>query len=474
VGLSVVVVVCGDVMIELVNFIHAKLEIKSWQVVAGDSYTVLGRNGSGKQFIDQLLLGKIHAFKADKYVLPKTDEIRVVSFEALQAVYENELKIDETDITDEIDFGTKVREFLPEASLDHPLLSLCNLTHRLDTGYRLLSSGESKKLLIVKAILEGCKFLILDNPFDDLDQFSRKELSLFLSTLSQQKVSVIFLISNTQDIPLWETNLALINDNQFIDLKSLNKNDAMDNISEVFSLETFNDELLSSTLVKEKEDSDGLLVDVKRASVIYGGKPIFENINLKVSQFQHTLITGPNGCGKSTLLHLVTGDCPQTFSNDVSVIGYRRGNGESIWDVKKHLGIVSPDLHRNYRVNCSVLTVVASGFFDSIGLYSPINYTHKQICLDWLTLFNIDDKADVMFQQLSYGEQRLVLIARAMVKKPLLLILDEPTQGLDEINRNLVLTLLKKVAYLQVSTILMVSHRLDEHSEIFKQKINFD
>lgn len=461
-------------MIKIRNLKHIHLSIESWNVDAGNSYVILGKNGSGKQYVDRLLMQELTNTTFDECELPNKNSIGLVSFETLQAVYENELKIDETDMTDEIDFGTTVKEFLPPDKINHPLINKFNLTHRLNTGFRLLSSGEGKKLLIIKMILEGAKWLVLDNPFDDLDLYSRRELSRFLSTLNEDGISVILLLSNSQDIPTWVDNFALIVTHEFKDLTGLGKEQSLKLISEHLSMGKVDEDLLVQMLTHESEQNSEALVDIKSATVTYSGKAIFNDFSLNIKPNQHTLIVGPNGCGKSTLLQMVTGDCPQCFSNNVSVVGFRRGQGETIWDIKKQLGIVSPDLHRNYRVTCSVLTVVLSGFKDSIGLYSAVTPHQQQLALDWLKLFNISDKANSTFQHLSYGEQRLVLIARAMVKKPLLLILDEPTQGLDEVNRKLVLLYLEKVAALQVSTLLMVSHRLDERLELFQQIIDMD
>ena len=181
------------------------------------------------------------------------------------------------------------------------------------------------------------------------------------------------------------------------------------------------------------------------------------------------MVTGKNGAGKSTLLQMVTGDCPQCFSNDVTVFGFQRGNGETIWDIKKHIGIVSSDLHRSYRVRSDALTVIASGFFDSIGLYKQISQYQLNIALQWLRILGLEAHQETLFQDLSYGEQRLLLIARALVKSPLLLVMDEPTQGLDDINRIRVLALLEKIATTNASTILYVSHREDEQLPLFSQ-----
>ena len=211
------------------------------------------------------------------------------------------------------------------------------------------------------------------------------------------------------------------------------------------------------------------LVALNDCTVSFGGKTVLDHINFTIAPLQHTLITGENGAGKSTLLGLITGDCPQCYSNDVSVLGHKRGSGESVWDIKHLMGIVSSDLHRRYRVRCNVLTVVCSGFFDSIGVYEAISEHQQTIARQWLTAAGLGDRASNGFQTLSYGEQRLVLIARALVKSPLLLVLDEPTQGLDELNRNRVLDLLRTLDARQHSTVVFVSHRADEYLPMFKQ-----
>ena len=172
------------------------------------------------------------------------------------------------------------------------------------------------------------------------------------------------------------------------------------------------------------------------------------------------------------MLGLITGDCLQCFSNDVSVFGHRRGGGESVWEIKRHLGLVSNDLHRRYTVRCDVLSVVCSGFFDSIGVYDISSEMQIRIAKEWLVAVDMADKASAMFQSLSYGEQRLVLIARAMVKSPLLLVLDEPTQGLDEINRERILGFMSAIEARQHSTLLFVSHREDEFLPLFQQHVH--
>ncbi|WP_150183170.1 ATP-binding cassette domain-containing protein, partial [Enterobacter asburiae] len=91
----------------------------------------------------------------------------------------------------------------------------------------------------------------------------------------------------------------------------------------------------------------------------------------------------PNGAGKSTLLSLITGDHPQGYSNDLTLFGRRRGSGETIWDIKKHIGYVSSSLHLDYRVSTTVRNVILSGFFDSIGIYQAVSDKHHKLAQQW-------------------------------------------------------------------------------------------
>jgi molybdate transport system ATP-binding protein len=214
------------------------------------------------------------------------------------------------------------------------------------------------------------------------------------------------------------------------------------------------------------------VAELNDCTVQYGGRQVLRELTVKIAPLQHTLVTGENGAGKSTLLGLITGDCMQCFSNDVTVFGHRRGSGESVWEIKRHLGLVSNDLHRRYTVRCDVLSVICSGFFDSIGLYDAPTEQQVRLGKEWLRAVGIADQVETPFQSLSNGEQRLVLIARAMVKSPLLLVLDEPTQGLDELNRERILGFMSAIEARRHSTLLFVSHRADEFLPLFKQHIH--
>ena len=187
---------------------------------------------------------------------------------------------------------------------------------------------------------------------------------------------------------------------------------------------------------------------------------VLHNFNWTVNPQEHWLIRGPNGSGKTTLLELITGDNHQVFCNDVRLFGRRRGTGESIWDIKKNLGIVSYRLHVEYRMvgGTDLEGVIISGFHDSIGLYEQKSDVERSLARKWLELGGFLDRANDNFNSLSYGEQRAILILRAAVKQPKILILDEPCHGLDENYRANILSLLETVASTGTTTLLHVTH----------------
>ena len=195
-------------------------------------------------------------------------------------------------------------------------------------------------------------------------------------------------------------------------------------------------------------------------NVAWGDNHVLKDLSWTVNQGEHWLIRGPNGSGKTTLLELITGDNMQVYCNDVHLFGIKRGSGETIWDIKKQLGIVSYRLHVEYRMlgGTSLLNVIISGFRDSIGLYEAAKDTEIALAKKWLALGGFAGRESESFGNLSYGEQRAVLILRSAVKSPKLLILDEPCHGLDENFRTKILHLMELIGQGGTTTMLHVTH----------------
>jgi len=449
---------------------HSRLSIDELTIRTGECWCFFGSGRSGINEFLALMEGTLSECTARTLVLP-TDPA-IISFSAQQEIFEEELRNDDTDFMDKPDPGTLVHEFLPAGSLDSNLIDTFDMRETLATGYRQLSSGQSRKLLLLEAMLSGASTIILDSPYDGLDPHSCRELDRVFNHLDRSKMRLLVLVRNAEDIPTWCDHLALFKNSVLTDQGPREK---ILPVAAHIGLATtiFQDIPLTDNgaddLLLPRE-----LVRLSGGFARYGEKEVFTDLNLTIEKGQHTLVTGPNGCGKSTLLHIITGDNPKCYANDLTIFGRRRGSGESIWELKKHMGIVSPEIHRSYRVPGSALHVVLSGLFDSIGLYQKFTSIQKNTATRWLGAIDMAEHADTPFRRLSYGDQRLVLIARALIKQPPLLILDEPTQGLDSAARRALLDFLETVSRGDRTTILYVSHRQDEYRSFFCQHLRLE
>jgi molybdate transport system ATP-binding protein len=336
----------------------------------------------------------------------------------------------------------------------------------LQRAFRALSTGETRKLLLAKALLSQPELLILDEPWDGLDQLACNDFNGLLLEISTE-TTFIFVLNRFSEVPSFCQQLVLMQSGS-IQWQTPVNNDLTEQLTHISQL----CHLQQTDLVLPEKDNDSFaphplnvdapLVKLTNAKVNYAENIVFSNLNWIILPQQHWQVTGPNGSGKTCLLNLITGDHPQCYVNDIYVFGYQRGSGESIWQIKQYIGYFSNAFHLDYRVNCSLLHVVLSGFFDSIGLYQQATKNQIALAQQWLALMGLDKQTTAPFQELSFGDQRLALIARAMVKHPALLILDEPCNGLDDINRLKVLALIDLLAREGRTTLLYVNHHQED------------
>lgn len=448
----------------------------TWAVEPGDSWVVLGTNASGKSTLAKVLTGEV--IPTSGSINDKPDRIEWVSLESQQELYERELYRDDTDFMDQIDNGTPVRSLLAEISswspLHDTLVENLKLATLLDRGYRLLSTGEGRRVMLARSLLSNPDLLILDEPFEGLDKQSREELHAVLNDLVTSGHQLILLINQREDAVSGFSHLAILDKGQFLFTGKMPE-DLTQQWQHLLTLRQHDIDLpeRQSDFQLENWPDDKPLVELVDGFVQYDETFQFQNFQWQLKKGEHTQVAGQNGCGKSTLLGLITGDHPQCYRNNLNVLGFKRGQGESIWQIKKHLGYVSGTLHRDYRVSGNVLTAVVSGLTDSIGVYTHVGDTEKKLAKTWLSLIGLAEKWNTPFKSLSMGEQRLVLIARALIKQPPLLILDEPTQGLDDFNRFYVLSIIEKIVANGPTTLLFVSHRQDETMSCIETVLSF-
>ncbi len=456
----------------IVNLRHPALQIPSFTTVPGESWCLYGANDSGIEAFLSLLTGELGRPEADVLILPENPG--VISFKVQQDIYEQEMRQDDSDYLDRPDPGTPAESFLPPGSEGSPLILAFGMGDSLHTGYRQLSSGQGRKLILLREILKGTTEIIIQNPYDGLDESSCRELDTALAALGKHGVQVLITINNQADIPLWCSHLAVFSQGRILRQGERDVVLATLDKTPINELGLFRPDLQEITASATTGPQQTELVLLRDGFAGFGDRLLFRHLDLLIDTGRHTLITGPNGCGKSTLLQIITGDNPKCYANDLRMFGSRRGSGESIWELKRQMGIVSAELHRNHRIPGTTLDVVLSGLFDSIGLYHRTSAAQQKKAGQWLAWIGLVAKASLPFRRLSFAEQRLILIARALIKLPWLLILDEPTQGLDEANRGRLLDFLAAIAERRISTILYVSHRTDEQRPFFLQHIRLE
>ncbi|MFM1912208.1 MAG: hypothetical protein RIR51_46 [Bacteroidota bacterium] len=289
-----------------------------------------------------------------------------------------------------------------------------------------MSNGENKRLQLIQALLKNPDFIILDNPYLGLDNKGRELLTRALEMARKEGISFILIHSNDV-IPEFISHVLVLEKGEidFVGLKSAYKK--KENFIEF--KKGLLDELIQSR--KKFEDFE-VAVKMEEATIRYKEKIILDKISWEMKRGEAWHLKGPNGSGKSTLLSMITADNPQSYSQKLWLFDRRRGSGESIWEIKKKIGFVSPELHLYFKSQISCLSVVGSGILDSLGLFKELTEEQKVRSRKWMEVLGVEHLTDKRFNQVSLGEQKLVLIARALVKNPPLVILDEPGQGLAE------------------------------------------
>jgi len=487
-----------------------------WSVENFQSWVITGPNGSGKSALAQALTGALRVTHSDTSgrhgdnALPAPDSVSLISFERQRDVFFDERYHDDSEFAaGGVDPGTPARDFImarkrggaavPESARMRELSQRLRIDELLDRGLKYLSTGEIRKVLLCRELLREPALLVFDEPYEGLDTRTRTVLSeeierLVATSLARDsdgasaipKTQVLIITDRYEQVPAGTTHVLYLGDRRVVfagpraDFEastmpaSLGKLDASASASFTRALGEALDEPVTGD-PREAQQHD-TLVELRDVRVSYSGHAVLDGLNLSIRRGDHTLVRGPNGCGKTTLLNLINGDNPQVYANDVTICGMKRGSGESIWDVKRQLGQVSYALHVEYAYRCrsNVIETALSGFYDSIGLYQEPNYAEIRAAERWLELVGLLGKRAEPFLQLSYGEQRVALIVRAVIKQPPLLILDEPCHGLDARHREQVLTIADHIGEHSASTILYVTHDPAEQLSCTRQLLEFD
>lgn len=347
---------------------------------------------------------------------------------------------------------------------------LLGIDHLLDREILHLSNGEGKKVLIARALMQSPVLLILDDPFASLDRHSRQSLQNALEALLKTETgpTLILISPRLDEIPQGITHLAIVENAslcrtvEYMDRKPVFQitNERCHPRKERDAESAFPAPLRCPS--SDRVTGDIPLVSIRNAGIHYGNHSVLNSVTWTVNRGENWAIVGPNGAGKTALLSLVLGDNPQCYSNDIQILGKRPGRDKSLRDIRRELGFVSPDLQAHYPDCIPCEQVVLSGFSDSIGVQYDCSSAEVEYAAGWMHSLGISPLAQRPFGSVSVGQQRLVLLARAMVKDPCLLILDEPCQSLAEDSRRILLHILDRLCVGRPINIICVSHHEDE------------
>ena len=433
-------------------------------VYSGDMIGIYGLNGSGKSLLAELIAGRL---KLENGSIERSGGLRaavVSSAECSRMLEEDRHNDDSEFMQGRVDPGRSVRDIfriavdndLNEAAIKR-YEDMFNISHIMDRGIRFLSTGEFRKMMIVSSLLAKPDILVLDDPYTGLDLQTRNSLHGMIGDIKHEVKSLIFISGRLDDLDECSRLFMLRKG-------GLDSFASIDNIrqaaTEMIPGKIKNSEGVSidSPADRHGEREIEELIRMESVHMSYYNDKILSDINWKVVSGEHWQLSGPNGSGKSSLLSLVNGDSPKAYGQQIFLFGRKRGSGETVWEIKQQLGCVSGVLQREHRISQNVLSVVISGFFDTIGLYDKPDPVQIEKARGWCYEFGIEEFLDKPFNTLSEGMKRAVLIIRAIVKHPKLLILDEPCQGLDDLNSEFVINIVQRIINREHTTLLYVSH----------------
>ena len=446
---------------------------------AQEHIAIVGANGAGKSLLVDMLTGKYllreGTLEYDFRPAPTNFAYRNIKYITFRDTYGTsdfyycyQMRWNQTE-QDDVPEVSNFLDTIPEGSLRDRLFALFEVEPMLHKKVVHLSSGELRKMELAHTLSSSPRILIMDNPFIGLDAAVRRRLYELLDELSRtDNLQIVLVLSMLDDVPDFITHVIPIADCR---------------VGEKLSLQCYRDRYKKED--EERREADKALFDALRrriallpyknenyvseeiirfnkVNISYGERTILKDLDWTVRRGEVWALRGENGSGKSTLLSLVCADNPQSYACDISLFGRKRGSGESIWEIKKHIGYVSPEMHRAYMKDMPAIEIVASGLFDTIGLYRRPHPDSMAVCEWWMDIFGIAHLRDKSFMQLSSGEQRLCLLARAFVKDPELLILDEPLHGLDTFNRRRVKQIVEAFCRRNDKTLIMVTHYVEE------------
>jgi molybdate transport system ATP-binding protein len=451
-------------------------------ILKGEQWAITGPSGSGKSVLAHTLMGRHFYSGTIKYPLRGTagKAVRIAMVEqqhrflnrsgTADLYYQQRFNASDADQTITVE-----QELAPYATSESLLswewLDLLHIRPLLNRPLIQLSNGENKRVQLAIALLDDPDLLILDNPFLGLDTEGRATLHQIINKAAEKGIQLL-LITSPRELPEAITHIGRLNQGEWIfrDLKQ-----HLGSLPEAEQPIQLDQDILEQLqLTAQEPEPFATAVKMIDVNVHYGEKVLLQHIHWEVKKGERWNVSGPNGAGKSTLLSLITADNPQAYANEIWLFDRRRGSGETIWEIKQKIGFVSPELHLYFDYSATCFEVIASGLFDTIGLFRLLSEEQEQRVLLWMRLLSLESLRSSRLAQLSAGQQRMILLARALIKNPPMLILDEPCQGLDEEQTKYFRQLIGLLCEAFDTTLIYVSHYREELPDCVDRFLRLD
>lgn len=422
--------------------------------------SVCGPNGSGKTTFGTIIAKGRYAYGNNITYIPTDLNVKMLSFSDIHSLSCNEVQYFaqrmESTMNDMVPTVSNVIGSRFDSDEWRRLAIRFGMVSAGTKKVNYLSSGELRKLLIINALLSKADVMVLDNPYIGLDVASRTELDSLFVELEKEGVSLVLLLSDPGDMPA-NTSMVVTIDNceitSYTSIESYRNNEV---------LEDFVDDFKLPDAVCSGANNFDIAFSIQNGHARYGDKTIFENLDWTVKRGERWALHGRNGSGKSLLLSMVCADNPQGYANEIVLFDMKRGSGESVWEIKDHIGYVSPEMQLFFRSESKTVEIVAQGLRGTLNQYTRLSDKELNLAEEWLELLGIAELKFRKFNTLSSGEQRLVLVARAMIRQPWLLVLDEPFHGLDAKRISLLKSIINRMAEQNKITLIFVTHNQSE------------
>lgn len=449
-----------------------------WKIKYGEQWAVVGANGAGKTLLADILLGRT-AFRGNKikydFFEKKSEDFRLnhfpteciskVCFESAYTLadyknmyYQQRFSATENEVTPTVEEVLK-KAIATQEEFDMWVDRL-NLKPLFPKRIIMLSSGELRRFLIANILIKKPDLLIFDNPFIGLDKDTCVSLNKFFSELAKFQ-QMIFVVPALNEIPDVVDHIMPVKDMAFGPTVTREEFESNKDLQDkLFEKREYEKGDLPQTIL-DKPNYE-VVMNMHNINISYPTRVLFKDLNWVIKKGEKWALSGPNGSGKSTLLSLLSADNPKAYAQDITLFDRRRGTGETIWDIKKRIGYISSEMHLYFHTDQTCLRIAASGFYDTIGLYRKCTEEQEAVTRKLLTLLGVGEVADKPYLKVSNGEQRLVLLARTLVKNPDLLILDEPLHGLDWQNKENARKVIELFCAQEDKTMIYVTHRREE------------